>query len=154
MKLYHYTTIDAFLKIWVSNQLRFSKHNNTNDPFERRKAYNLPINTPHFSYFVEKANEFALSIEVCMDEADKYDMEAWVYDENGWPSGFANGIVPSQSNDYCQKWIDIYCVSDLDNLPNNVLGYYLIEKDISDDSIDYGYIIIDDEKIKEYDVGH
>jgi hypothetical protein len=58
MKLYHYTTIDTFLKIWVSNQLRFSQHNNTNDPFERRKAYNLPINTPHFSYFVEKANEF------------------------------------------------------------------------------------------------
>ena len=58
MKLYHYTTIDAFLKIWVSNQLRFSKHNNTNDPFERRKAYNLPINTPRFSYFIEKANEF------------------------------------------------------------------------------------------------
>lgn len=58
MKLYHYTTIDAFLKIWVSNQLRFSKHNNTNDPFERRKAYNLPLTIPNFSYFIEKANEF------------------------------------------------------------------------------------------------
>lgn len=58
MKLYHYTTIDAFLKIWVSNQLRFSKHNNTNDPFEKRKAYNLPITTPNFSYFQAKANEF------------------------------------------------------------------------------------------------
>ena len=58
MKLYHYTTIDAFLKIWVSNQLRFSKHKNTNDPFERRKAYNLPITTSNFSYFQAKATEF------------------------------------------------------------------------------------------------
>lgn len=81
------------------------------------------LNTEYMS------DEWFEAIEVCLDEADKYDMEAWVYDENGWPSGFANGIVPSQSNDYCQKWIDIYCVSDLDNLPNNVLGYYLIEKE-------------------------
>lgn len=39
MKLYHYTTIEAFSKIWVSKQLRFSESKNTNDLFEKRKTW-------------------------------------------------------------------------------------------------------------------
>lgn len=30
-------------------------------------------------------------VEACADEADKLGMNAWIYDENGWPSGFAGG---------------------------------------------------------------
>ncbi len=30
-------------------------------------------------------------IEVCLDKAKELGMEAWVYDENGWPSGFVGG---------------------------------------------------------------
>ncbi|MBQ9482454.1 MAG: hypothetical protein IJU84_09840, partial [Clostridia bacterium] len=30
-------------------------------------------------------------IEVCLDEAKKLGMNGWIYDENGWPSGFAGG---------------------------------------------------------------
>lgn len=41
MKLYHYTTIESFAKIWVSKQLRFSESKNTNDLFERRKTWEL-----------------------------------------------------------------------------------------------------------------
>ncbi len=29
------------------------------------------------------------AVEACIDEAKKQDMNAWCYDENGWPSGFA-----------------------------------------------------------------
>lgn len=29
------------------------------------------------------------AVEACIDEAEKQDMNAWCYDENGWPSGFA-----------------------------------------------------------------
>lgn len=29
------------------------------------------------------------AVEACLDEAEKQDMNAWCYDENGWPSGFA-----------------------------------------------------------------
>ena len=32
-------------------------------------------------------------VKACIDEAKKLDMEAWAYDENGWPSGFAGGIL-------------------------------------------------------------
>ena len=30
-------------------------------------------------------------VNICVDEAKKLGMEAWAYDENGWPSGFAGG---------------------------------------------------------------
>ena len=32
-------------------------------------------------------------IRACMDEAKKLGMQAWSYDENGWPSGFAGGAL-------------------------------------------------------------
>lgn len=37
------------------------------------------------------SDEWFECIEACVDEAKKLDMEAWSYDENGWPSGFAGG---------------------------------------------------------------
>lgn len=30
-------------------------------------------------------------VDACLDEAEKLDMEVWLYDENGWPSGIAGG---------------------------------------------------------------
>ena len=33
------------------------------------------------------------AIEASMDEAKKLGMNAWCYDENGWPSGFAGGAL-------------------------------------------------------------
>ena len=32
-------------------------------------------------------------IEVCCEEAKRRGMDAWSYDENGWPSGFAGGLL-------------------------------------------------------------
>ncbi len=32
-------------------------------------------------------------IDACLDEAEKLDMQAWLYDEDRWPSGAAGGIV-------------------------------------------------------------
>lgn len=37
------------------------------------------------------SDEWYKCIEASIDEAKKLDMEAWSYDENGWPSGFAGG---------------------------------------------------------------
>lgn len=41
MKLYHYTTLEHFKGIWKSKQLLFSTYKNTNDLFERIKAWSL-----------------------------------------------------------------------------------------------------------------
>ena len=37
------------------------------------------------------SEEWMQCIEACADEAKKLDMKAWIYDENGWPSGFVGG---------------------------------------------------------------
>lgn len=37
------------------------------------------------------SEEWMQAIEACCQEAEEQGMEAWIYDENGWPSGFAGG---------------------------------------------------------------
>lgn len=37
------------------------------------------------------SDEWFDCVNACVDEAKKLGMEAWAYDENGWPSGFAGG---------------------------------------------------------------
>ena len=36
-------------------------------------------------------------------EAQRLGLDIYLYDENGWPSGFGNGQVPAMGDDYCQK---------------------------------------------------
>lgn len=40
---------------------------------------------------------------VAIEEAKKNGMDAWLYDEDGWPSGFAGGRVNGCGEDYCAK---------------------------------------------------
>ena len=47
------------------------------------------------AYFSE---EWFEHIRTCVDEAQKLQMQAWVYDENGWPSGFAGGKLLVEGN--------------------------------------------------------
>ena len=42
-------------------------------------------------------------IEACLDKADELGMQAWAYDENGWPSGAGNGNVSRLSVENQQK---------------------------------------------------
>ena len=68
-------------------------------------------------------------VEACLDKADELNMDAWAYDENGWPSGFADGIVPQTSHDYQQKWLVCETVTDINSVPENVIGLYRISGD-------------------------
>ena len=37
--------------------------------------------------------EWLSCVGVCIEEAERLGMEVWLYDENGWPSGFAGGAA-------------------------------------------------------------
>ncbi|MCS7120078.1 MAG: glycosyl hydrolase [Candidatus Bathyarchaeota archaeon] len=50
--------------------------------------------TPYLS------NEWMECVRACVEEAKKLDLEAWLYDEDKWPSGFAGGLVPAKSDKY------------------------------------------------------
>ncbi|MDO4284446.1 MAG: hypothetical protein Q4C60_03835 [Eubacteriales bacterium] len=39
-------------------------------------------------------------------QAKKLGMQAWIYDEDGWPSGFAGGLVNGKGEEYCGKYFN------------------------------------------------
>lgn len=43
MKLYHYTSIDSFTKIWISGELLFHEYKTMNDLYERQKYVSIEI---------------------------------------------------------------------------------------------------------------
>ena len=46
------------------------------------------------------SDEWFHAVNVCIDEAKKRGMEAWSYDENGWPSGFAGGKLLNEKKNF------------------------------------------------------
>ncbi len=44
-------------------------------------------------------------IGACLEEARKLDMEAWIYDENGWPSGFVGGKL-LENEDFRARYLE------------------------------------------------
>lgn len=65
------------------------------------------------------SDEWMECIEVCAEEAG--DMQAWVYDENGWPSGFAGGRLLENAEDR-DRYLS-HCVGEFDSTAT--VSYYL-----------------------------
>ncbi len=68
------------------------------------------------------------AVRICAEEAEKLGMEAWAYDENGWPSGFAGGeLLKDPANQAC----GLVCER-LPEFPapdDSVLGVYVVTPD-------------------------
>lgn len=58
------------------------------------------------------SEEWMTAVAAAVDEGRKTGMHAWAYDENGWPSGFAGGIVSGMGVDYQQKYLRMEAVSE------------------------------------------
>lgn len=75
-------------------------------------------------------NEWFELINACADEAEKLGMEAWLYDEDRWPSGLAGGLV-TQHPEYRAKALEmeIHKVAEFAKLQDekNILAFYLAE---------------------------
>lgn len=59
--------------------------------------------------------------------AESLDIEVWIYDEDGWPSGFAGGMIPALGTDYQLKYVgynfgDAYLQNATDNC--HIIGLY------------------------------
>jgi hypothetical protein len=78
-------------------------------------------------------------IKACIDEAKKGDMEAWLYDEDRWPSGAGGGFVTSNP-DYqqCEMVITNQCKLSDFNWPDKIEDLYIFA------------ILFEDEKIRSY----
>ncbi len=79
--------------------------------------------------------EWQRYIRLCIDEAKKQGMYAWLYDEDRWPSGTAGGRVTAQGDAYRCKGITLEV---LDTLPpdldtdSTVLALYMARIDAMD----------------------
>ena len=49
--------------------------------------------------------EWFENVNVGVEEGKRLGMSAWAYDENGWPSGFGNGIVNGRGLAFQQKYL-------------------------------------------------
>ena len=79
------------------------------------------------------SDEWFDCIKACIDEAGKLDMQAWLYDEDRWPSGAAGGLVTSDPK-YRERRLVIEEISDLTGLDKSVeaVALYLAEVDGDD----------------------
>jgi len=68
----------------LRSQIRWMKENGIGGFFMHARG---GLKTPYMG------EEWMQCIEACCDEAKKLGMDAWAYDENGWPSGFAGGLL-------------------------------------------------------------
>ena len=51
------------------------------------------------------SKEWFHACRTAVKKAEELGMEAWIYDEDGWPSGFAGGLVNGCGQEYQAKYI-------------------------------------------------
>ena len=100
MKLYHYTSLDSFSKIWISHSLLFSESKRTNDVFESRKILEigkciLPYNGEETG--IEVQGHFN---KIFWDEVGKYKQISLLHDYIDGTKGYAS---PMMWGHYAQK---------------------------------------------------
>ena len=70
------------------------------------------------------SEEWYECILACVDEAKKLGMDAWSYDENGWPSGFAGGLLLTDEDNHARYMVS--AVEDSFPAGEDVLAVYTI----------------------------
>lgn len=113
MKLFHYTSLDAFKNIWKEKRLLFSESKTTNDIFERHKS--LRINGAFISECLKTASEkqFREFINNVFSEIEGYKQISLCTNYEDGLKGFASPMMWGQ---YARKknseneWIDGVCI--------------------------------------------
>lgn len=68
-------------------------------------------------------------IKTGIEAAKKTGLDAWAYDEEGWPSGFAGGIVPAMSEDYHAKFISLEKHKSMDSIEvDKMVACFLLDE--------------------------
>ena len=87
------------------------------------------------------SNDWFDAMRACLDAGDRLGMKSYAYDENGWPSGFADGMVTDKGEKYWLKYVKKVECKDFEAFPQNTLAAYILTES--------GFEIIDEPQ-KEY----
>ena len=116
--------------------LPFWSWNDKLEEDEIRRQVNIMNDTVNGGFFMHArgglqteylSEEWYQMVSASIDEAKKLGMDAWAYDENGWPSGFADGRVPSRGLDWQQKKMTSKILDD-ETVPEHLIGLYKISE--------------------------
>jgi len=66
--------------------------------------------------------------KIALDEAEKLDMNIWIYDENSYPSGFAGGLVPEAMPESRGRGVHVSEVARIGKLGDDVLAVFRLDK--------------------------
>lgn len=94
--------------------------------------------------------EFMNNVKACVDEAEKQDMLAWLYDEDKWPSGYAGGFV-TKNPAYRSRYITLTSPDD-ENLPQFLPKEQAIEEGKAYYICSYDIVLNPDGTLGEYKV--
>ena len=113
MKLYHYTSLNAFQKIWEKKRLKFSESKTTNDTFERNKS--LRISGPFLSSCLNTSNEEKITkfIYNILSEIENYRQVSLCVDYDDGLKGYASPMMWGQyarNMNTRKKWVDGVCI--------------------------------------------
>ena len=67
--------------------------------------------------------------KVALEEAERLDMNIWIYDENSYPSGFAGGLVPEAMPESRGKGLYLNEVKTAPSLDDNIVAVFQITGD-------------------------
>ncbi|MGB2861974.1 MAG: glycosyl hydrolase [Sedimentisphaerales bacterium] len=67
--------------------------------------------------------------KVALEEAERLDMNIWIYDENSYPSGFAGGLVPEAMPESRGKGLSLNEVKTAPSLDDNIVAVFQITGD-------------------------
>lgn len=101
----------------LTEQLQWMEQNGTGGAFMHAR---LGLRTEYLS------DEWMECVQACAKEAQRLGIKSWIYDENGWPSGFVGGkLLEDQEN------CDQYIVSSTGTFDEKAdVSYLLTEKEL------------------------
>lgn len=73
------------------------------------------------------SDEWFKAINVSIDEAKKLGMEAWAYDENGWPSGFGGGELLKDPRNFA-KYLTMTESKEFPEIGEDILAVYTVNE--------------------------
>uniref|UniRef100_A9U6Z3 Predicted protein n=1 Tax=Physcomitrium patens TaxID=3218 RepID=A9U6Z3_PHYPA len=69
-------------------------------------------------------DEWMEAVRLCIEKCQELGLEPWLYDENGWPSGFGDGRIPALGLEYQQKRLAVE-YAPLDGRTEGTIALYM-----------------------------
>lgn len=150
--------MDKWIKQFENPSAEYRPHpfwswNDKLEEKELRRQVKMLAETGHGGFYMHSrsgleteylGDEWFDLINACADEAQKQGIEAWCYDEDGWPSGSASETIQHLKYENQQFALKCLPYEVGDEVTGDVLGYYVVNEDMTyeriiADSMDAAY---------------